>query len=76
MLPTSAALHAVTERLQHRGEDLGRTRALVRSHLALIESARGPLQIRQRGTVAESPLADARRELGALSSEPLASVRA
>ena len=38
------------------------------SRLSLVESARALLRIRQRGEVAESKLADARRELDALWS--------
>jgi predicted nucleic acid-binding protein len=39
---------------------------LVTSRLSLVESARAVLRVRQQGNVAESRLADARRELDAL----------
>jgi predicted nucleic acid-binding protein len=67
---TSAALRAVLERgttpeIESR---ISAAPLLAASRLALVESARALLRIRQRGAVAESRLADARRELDALWS--------
>lgn len=69
-LDTSAALRAVLERgttpeIEAR---IAAAPLLATSRLALVESARALLRIRQHGTVAESRLADARRELDALWS--------
>ena len=44
------------------------TTVLVTSRLALVESVRALLRLRQRGGVSESRLADARRELDAVWS--------
>jgi predicted nucleic acid-binding protein len=69
-LETSAALRAVLERgttpeLEAR---IAAAPLLATSRLSLAESARALLRIRQVGGVAESRLADARRELDALWS--------
>jgi predicted nucleic acid-binding protein len=69
-LDASAALRAVLERgttpdLEAR---IAAAPVLATSRLALVESARALLGVRQRGAVAESRLADARRELDTLWS--------
>jgi len=69
-LDTSAALRAVLEHgttpdIEAR---IAAAPLLATSRLALVESARALLRIRQQGAVAESRLADARRELDALWS--------
>jgi predicted nucleic acid-binding protein len=67
---TSAALRAALERgttpeIESR---IAAAPLLAASRLALVESARALHRTRQRGAVAESRLADARRELDALWS--------
>ena len=67
-LDTSIALRATLERgttpeIEAR---IAAAPALVTSRLSLVESARALLRLRQQGSVAESRLADARRELDAL----------
>jgi len=67
-LDTSVALRATLERgttpeIEAR---IAAAPVLVTSRLSLVESARALLRLRQQGTVAESRLADARRELDAL----------
>ena len=69
-LDTSAALRAVLERgttpeIEAR---IAAAPLLATSRLALVESTRALLRLRQQGAVAESRLADARRELDALWS--------
>jgi predicted nucleic acid-binding protein len=69
-LDASAVLRAVLEQgttpeIESR---LSAAPLLVTSRLALVESARALLRIRQQGVVPESRLADARRELDALWS--------
>jgi predicted nucleic acid-binding protein len=67
-LDTSAALRAVLERgttpeIETR---IAAAPLLATSRLALVESARALLRIRQQGAIADSRLADAQRELDAL----------
>jgi predicted nucleic acid-binding protein len=67
-LDTSAALRAVLERgtTPEMEARIAAAPLLATSRLALVESARALLRIRQQGAVAESRLADTRRELDAL----------
>lgn len=67
-LDTSIALRATLERgttpeIEAR---IAAAPVLVTSRLSVVESARALLRLRQQGSVAESRLADARRELDAL----------
>jgi predicted nucleic acid-binding protein len=67
-LDTSVALRAILERGTTPEIEAGIAAApvLVTSRLSLVESARALLRLRQQGSVVESRLADARRELDAL----------
>ena len=67
-LDTSVALRATLERGTTPEIEalLAAAPVLVTSRLSLVESARALLRLRQQGSVAESRLADARRELDAL----------
>jgi uncharacterized protein len=69
-LDTSVALRATLEQgtTPEIEQRIGAAPVLVTSRLALVESARALLRVRLRGGVAESRLADARRELEALWS--------
>jgi len=69
-LDTSVALRATLERGTTREIEacIAAAPALVTSRLSLVESARAILRLRRQGGVAESRLADARRELDALWS--------
>lgn len=67
-LDTSVALRATVERgttpdIEAR---MAAAPVLVTSRLSLVESARALIRLRQQGRVAESRLADARREIDAL----------
>ena len=67
-LDTSVALRATVERgttpdIEPR---VAAVPVLVTSRLSLVESARALIRLRQQGRVAESRLADARREIDAL----------
>ena len=67
-LDTSVALRATVERgttpdIEAR---MAAAPVLVTSRLSLVESARALIRLRQQGRVAESRLADARREVDAL----------
>lgn len=67
-LDTSAVLRAVVEsglspEIERR---IGAARVLVTSRLTLVESARALLRLRHMGTLAESRLADAARDLDML----------
>lgn len=67
-LDTSVALRAILERgtTPEVEARIAGAPILVTSRLALVESARALLRIRQRGDVSENQIADARRELDAL----------
>jgi predicted nucleic acid-binding protein len=69
-LDTSVALRATLEQGTTPGIEsrIATATALVTSRLSLVESARALLRVRLRGGVAESRLADVRRELDSLWS--------